>query len=353
MVEAIHGGRVHAAARRLGVDPSAILDFSANLNPLGPPEGMIEALQAALPHGLSAYPDTDAPALCELLCQRHGAQEESLVLGHGGAALLLLALRALAPRRVLVPEPCFSEQPRALKAVGADMVPLPMHDLRLRLEDLDPRAFQCDAVLLTNPHNPTGQLIPRGMLECWIAAHPDVALVVDEAFMDYAEAESLLPQVLERPRTVVLRSLTKFFAMPGLRVGYAFADPSTVTRMRELQEGWPVGQLELIAAEAALRDVAYASRSLELFHQEAPRWAQALRELGLQVFPSAGPYVLVRLPGAFGTRLAESLAEEGLLIRTCASWPGLDDRYLRLAVKDAASHERLLPRLRHHLATLK
>jgi threonine-phosphate decarboxylase len=352
MAEAIHGGRVHEAARRLGVDPASILDFSANLNPLGPPEGMIAALHSALPHALSAYPDTDAPAVCELLCKRHRTMHENLVLGHGGAALLLLALRALAPRRVLVPQPCFSEQPRALAAVGAEMAPLALPEMRLRLEDLDPDRFGCDAVLLTNPHNPTGQLIPKADLRRWIKAHPHAALLVDEAFMDYAEAESVLPEVLARPKTVVLRSLTKFFAMPGLRVGYAYADVSTAARMRELQEGWPVGQLELVAAEAALRDEAYAARTLELFHEEAPRWAQALRGLGLRVFPSAGPYVLVQLPGSFGSRLAELLAQDGILVRTCAAWPGLDDRFVRLAVKDADAHERLLARLHHHLATL-
>ena len=116
MAEALHGGRVWELARELGCEPSKILDFSANLNPFGPPEGVLRVIREALPQALSAYPDNEAPALRRLLCERNGAPDVSLVLGHGGAALLMLALRALAPRRIMVPIPCFQEQPRAIQA---------------------------------------------------------------------------------------------------------------------------------------------------------------------------------------------------------------------------------------------
>ncbi len=328
-------------AREMGVDPCAILDFSANLNPLGPPASVVEALRGAIPSALEAYPDSEAPSLRRRLCERHGAQDANLVVGNGGAALLQLALRALAPRRILLPEPCFREQPRAIAAVGAQAVFHPMSGLHLDLDVLD--ADSCDAVLLTNPHNPTGQLLPRGPLMRWIEAHPGLAVVLDEAFMDYHPGQSLVPDLLQRPRTVILRSLTKFYSLPGLRVGYAFADPNTARRMADLQEAWPIGQLELVAAYAALQDDAYETMSRSAFQADADRFLTALTNLGgLEVLPGAAPFVLVRLHRHSGTALAQELQKSGLLVRTCAQWPGLGDAYLRLAVRRSGDQDRLL-----------
>ena len=349
--EALHGGRIHAVARDLGLDPASILDFSANLNPLGPPSSVMEILSRSLPSALGAYPDSEAPALRHALCLRHRAEDSQLLLGNGGAALLLLALRALAPRRVLLPEPCFREQPRAVAASGAEAVYHQLPGLHLDLISLEPEQRGCDAVLLTNPHNPTGQLLPREGLREWIRAHPGPALILDEAFMDYHPDQSLLPELLHRPRTVILRSLTKFYAMPGLRVGYAFADVSTARRMAELQEAWPVGQLELLASLAALGDEAYETESRKAFQSDAKRFRSLLAALpGLKVLPGEAPFVLIRLDNRSGTTLAEFLARKGLLVRTCAQWQGLGDPYLRLAVRRPNDQDRILKALEESLS---
>ena len=343
MPEALHGGRLWATARALGLDPANLLDFSANLNPLGPPGGVVALLRRADPALLAAYPDTDAPSLRKALVRRHHVPDPCLVLGSGGAALLFLALRALAPKRVLVPVPCFREQPRAVAACGAELASLPMQDLRLDLGRLEPRG--CDAVLLTNPHNPTGQLLDREALLAWRRAHPDVALVVDEAFMDGVPGGSVLPEIVELPRTVVLRSLTKFYAMPALRVGHALADAATAERMRGLQEAWPVGQLELLAAEAALADEAYERATLAFLREEAPRFHGELVGLGLKVHPGAAPFRLVELPDGDGPGCAGRLLERGILVRTCADWPGLGVPFLRLALRGREDRRRLLEAL--------
>jgi len=351
MAEPLHGGRVHALARESGLRPEQILDFSANLNPLGPPASVLRALRTALPEALAAYPDAEAPRLRAALCARFRAADHHLVLGNGGASLLLLALRALAPRRMLVPEPCFREQPRALAACGIEAVPLPLPDLRLDLERLNPGALGCDGLLLTNPHNPTGQLLSSRELGAWITRHPELKLVVDEAFMDYAPAESLLPEILERSRTVVLRSLTKFYAMPGLRIGHAFADAATARRMVDLQEAWPVGQLELLGAEAALGDTDFEVQSLETFATDLPRFQKALAALPqLKPHPSSAPFLLVRLHTHSGTAVAENLRAQGLMVRTCAEWPGLGDAYLRLALRRPREQDRLIAAL-HRVIT--
>jgi len=344
--ETIHGGRLHAAARELSLEPGSILDFSANLNPKGPPASVLEALRGALPGALAAYPDAEAPSLRHLLCGRHGAQDRHLVLGSGGAALLFLALRALAPERVLLPEPCFREQPRAIRGAGAEVVSHPMAGLSLDLATLAPEERHCDAVLLTNPHNPTGHLLSGKALLDWLKSHPNLALILDEAFMDYHPEESLVQALLERPKTVILRSLTKFYGMPGLRVGYAFADPVTAGRMRELQEAWPVGQLELAAAQAALEDEAYAAATRTAFQEDSARFRAALAgQPGVEVLPGAAPFVLIHLTATSGTTLAGRLRQQGILVRMCAQWPGLGDAYLRLAVRGSGDQDRLLDAL--------
>jgi threonine-phosphate decarboxylase len=310
---------------------------------------VLDLLRGTDPAMVAAYPDAQAADLRQRLCLRHGAAPKNLVLGSGGAALLFLALRALAPRRVLVPQPCFREQPRAVAACGAELEPVAMAAMRLDLTRLAPG--RCDAVLLTNPHNPTGQCLPRSELMAWLQRHPEPALVLDEAFMDYAEGESLLPAVLARPRTVVLRSLTKFYAMPALRVGYALADPHTARRMAALQEGWPVGELALRAALAAVADDAYAQRSLAAFHADAPAFRSGLEALGLRPLPSRGPFCLVPLPGS-GTQLALALRPQGILVRTCAEWPALGDRYVRLALRRRQDWPALFRGLERWLASL-
>lgn len=345
----LHGGRIWALARELGRDPASILDFSANLNPLGPPQGVLDVYRHLDPATIAAYPDTDAPELRSMLCERHGAPDPCLVLGHGGASLLMLAIRALQPRRVLVPQPCFREQPRAIGAAGAELVPCPMPGLKTDLDLL--KTSHVDAVLLTNPHNPTGTLLERSELMQWVEAHPDVTLVVDEAFMDYEPCQSLLPAILERPRTVILRSLTKFYAMPGIRVGYALADPATALRMTELQEGWPLGQLDILAAQAALRDHAYGKATLEGFAADSEAFAAELGDMGLWYSDSHAPFRLVHFPGRSGVKLSAALAEEGILIRTCDGWPGLTNSHVRLALREQKDRERLLNALQHTMKT--
>jgi threonine-phosphate decarboxylase len=128
-------------------------------------------------------------------------------------------------------------------------------------------------------------------------------------------------------------------------VGYALADPDTARRMAALQEGWPVGELALRAAAAALADAAYARRSLAAFHADAPDFAAGLEALGLHPLPSAAPFVLVPLPGS-GTELARALRPQGILVRTCSEWPGLGDRFVRLALRGRGDWPALFRALR-------
>ncbi|MFQ3580554.1 MAG: threonine-phosphate decarboxylase CobD [Chloracidobacterium sp.] len=351
----IHGGRVAEAARRWGVTPSDILDFSANLNPWGPPASVKAAVARA---DWTHYPDDTA--LRATFAERHQLDPVSVVVGNGTAGLLFDTLRVWRPRRVLLLEPSFAEYRRALVAVNACLVTKPLRaetgfqpdwtDLAMFI-----RASRVDTILLNNPHNPTGASYPLKHLLPFVrtVAQHSVRVVLDEAFSDYSPQESLARQAAHIPNVVVLRSPTKFYTMPGLRVGFAIAYPPLAHELRRQTAAWPVGTPALEAARSALTDEAFASQT-RIRNECAKRtFARALEELGCTVFPSAANFLLVRLPSGTGADLARWLEPHRVLIRRCAEFVGLDDQFLRLAVRDDTANAHLIGLLVRWLETVR
>lgn len=345
---AVHGGRVYEAARRWGVSPHDVIDFSSNINPLGAPAGVRAAIANSIDEvALRAYPDSHE-FICDL-AGRHGIAPDSIVAGSGTAALMFAVLRALLPARVLILEPAFSEYARACAMVKAEVTSwtLSMEDdftpdfdrIRLALEE---RRF--DLVIINSPHNPTGMLYERDeLLKLAEAAQKSGAtLLVDEAFIDYAAPQSsLLWSATEAVGLVVLRSLTKFYAMPGLRVGYAVCGRDLAHRVKEQIEAWPVSTVALEAARASLREVEFNETSRHVNAQAREEFASELRRIGLQVFPSSANFLLVRLPRRSGLELSDWLEQHRTLIRRCDSFEGLGDDFIRLAVRRREDNLRL------------
>ncbi|AEP11605.1 threonine-phosphate decarboxylase CobD [Chloracidobacterium thermophilum] len=339
-----HGGRVFEAAQRWGIAPTEVLDFSASLNPWGPPASVRSAVaQADWTH----YPDDTA--LRASFAQRHRLDPAAVVVGNGVSGLLFDALRIWRPRRVLLLEPSFTEYRRALVAVNACLVTWP-----LRAEDgfqpnfgqLGPfiRETRVDTVLLNTPHNPTGVAYPPEHLLEFVrtVAQHSVRVVLDESFVDYQPENSLIQKAANLPNVVVLRSMTKFYTMPGLRVGVAVAYPPLAQELRRQTAAWPVGVPALEAAQAALADEDFASRTRLRTECARRTFAHALDELGCTVFPSAANFLLLRLPRGTGTDLARWLEPHHVLIRRCTDFVGLDDRYVRVAVRDDAANAHLV-----------
>lgn len=344
-VAPIHGGDVMAAAARWQLDPEMILDYSANINPFGPPAGVLEAARAALA-GVSHYPEPFARTLRAALAQRHHVAPEAVLVGNGAAEVIHLLLRQAAGRRVAVPAPGFAEYGRAARAVGATVLPVPVAVEGGCLAI--PPLSAGDSLILCNPHNPTGRLwTPAQVLE--LAAATPATLVVDEAFMDLTlpgEAGSVIPHVAEVPNLVVVRSLTKFYAMPGLRVGYAIASPKRVAALDAVRDPWSVSTAAQQAAQAALADQEYARRTRAWVTTEPAFLAAELAKLpGFLVAPPAANFILVRAPEPAWV-LQERLGPRGVLIRDCRSFTGLTEYHMRLAVRARPQNLRLLAELR-------
>lgn len=342
-----HGGNLREAARRYGLPEEQLIDFSANINPLGPPPGVWADLQAALPK-IVHYPCPEARELKEKLAAYLDVPGDRLVLGNGGAELIFLLTSFLAPRRVVVPAPAFGEYGRGLRQTP--VVPVPL--AAAQGFRLDPKALAGllepgDLLFTGNPNNPTGVLTPKKVvLElASLAAERGALLAVDEAFMDFvADSQSVVREAADHPALVVVGSLTKVFAIPGLRLGYLVGRRELARPLEEALPPWRVNTLAQAAGIAALADGGHLAATRELVAREREFLAENFRRLGFQVFPGAANFLLVNghPVGVSGEALQEFLGPRGVLVRLCHSFANLDEYYFRIAVRRRPDNEKLV-----------
>ncbi|NMC73855.1 MAG: threonine-phosphate decarboxylase [Geobacteraceae bacterium] len=347
-----HGGTVFAIARSLGIPPEELLDFSANINPLGPAPGVREAVCSSF-HRLVHYPDRECFELRRALSGLHGVDMAHIVAANGSTELIYLLPRILPGGKGLTIAPAFSEYARALERAGweADSLILsPRDGFSLSLERLAARLAEgCDLLFLCNPANPTGALLPLPMVEeiHRLCRDTGTFLVLDEAFMDFREEESAKKMICERGGGIVLRSMTKFYAIPGLRLGYAMASAEVIRRCSGLLEPWSVNTAAQIAGVASLADAGYRDRTVRTVAAERDALAAGLAALpGLHPFPSAANYLLVEMrAGTTAAELRSALIPKGVVIRDCSNYQGLDGRFFRVAVRSSGENRRLLTEL--------
>ncbi|MGB3137226.1 MAG: threonine-phosphate decarboxylase CobD [Nodosilinea sp.] len=345
----VHGGNLAWAAAIAGCSPDSLLDFSASINPLGPPNSVMEAMAEALGQ-LCYYPDPDYGALRQALASYHSLSADWVLPGNGAAELLTWAARDLAKIGCCcLLTPAFGDYGRALASFDVPIRPWVLPDSGVATSDLFPlpQPEGASGILINNPHNPTGRLFTAASLESLLERFAMV--VVDEAFMDFVlpdRQQSLVGYLDRYPNLVVLRSLTKFYSLPGLRLGYALGHPDRLRRWQRWRDPWPVNTLAAAAAIAAVSDTAFQTRTW----QWLPTARQKLFD-GLQATPGLSPaagaanYLLVK------TTLPAPLLQERLLhshqvlIRDCLSFAELGLDYFRVAVRTETENDRLLTAL--------
>lgn len=353
-----HGGNVYRAARELGIPLGKLVDFSASINPLGPSPEALRALRRTTE--LIHYPDPDGTALRQALARRWRLDPARIVLGNGSTELIHLLPRALKLRRALILGPTFSEYEEALRLAGGAAAYLhakredayrPPLDAALTI--LGRRRLPYDALVLCNPNSPTGQATEVDAVRALVkaAAARKVWVVVDEAFVEYCPAFSVLHDLASRrppPNLIVLRSFTKFYALPALRLGWMAAPVPIVERVRDLQPPWSVNMLAQTMAAAALGDRWHEGESLRRMRRDRQELVAALSRLpGVTVYPSDANFLLLELPASLpATRCVRRLAGWGLLLRDCSGLPGLNPATVRLAVRKPADNRRLVTALR-------
>ena len=346
------------AAAIAGCPPEAILDFSASISPLGPPKSAIAAIKADLGN-LSSYPDPNYWELRTALGQMHGLPPEWILPGNGSAELLTWAgwdLAKLAATYLVTP--AFGDYWRALRTFNAKVQPYPLcleaGSRELGAEGVrftplphypsSPSSLPECGLLLNNPHNPTGCLFSRAnILPC---LEQFALVVVDEAFMDFLppnQEQSLSSVVQGYPNLVILRSLTKFYSLPGLRLGYAIAHPDRLQRWQQWRDPWPVNNLAAAVAIAVVQDTEFQQQTWIWLPPARTALFQGLAQVpNLQPYPSAANFLIVQSQQPSSQVQQRLLERHQILIRDCLSFPELGDRYFRVAVRSSEENERLV-----------
>ncbi len=368
---AIHGGQVYQLAKRLGRPVETLVDYSASMNPLGTSASVLKAMHHAVDE-CQHYPDPDSEELRARLSQEHGIAEEAILVGNGSVEIIRALPKALGLRHGLIVGPTFSEFERSLRlagvatssvdAVSAQRYAPPLESLLdvlkkwkrpLRLKG----AVSNYAVFVCNPNSPTGRHISRRDFRHIISAVNRIGcwLIVDEAFIDWCPSHSLMPDLSRCPRLVILRSFTKFFSIPGIRLGYVVGASSVIQSIQAQLPPWSVNHVAQAAGLAALNDWRFRQRSLTFMQQERTRLLRQLRALPrLRVMTSQANFVMVEVSSqVVADTVVSRLQTQGVLVRDCQTFPGMMQPALRFAVRLRRDNHGLVQALKHILDDMK
>ena len=341
-----HGGNLRRLAEVSGKQSGEIIDFSANINPLGPPAWMRSLISSRI-SSLAHYPDPDCADLLNAAAARYGVSTDELIAGNGSGELLYLIPRVVEERG-LIPVPSYTDYARACFAAVRRVCSFPLPESEgflLNTNALDAALEKESAlVFIGQPNNPTGAITAPDTLRSLARRRPDSVFVIDEAFADFVGGLDSLTK--DRPdNVIVLLSLTKCFAIPGLRLGLAVADAAIIRRMRELQTPWSVNTLALTVGAEALRDTEYLAKTREYVYRAHELMIDELNRIGgFTVYNGQANFLLLRIdrPEQNAAEFTQKLLARGIAVRDCGNFEGLDKRFIRIAVRTEDENARLI-----------
>ena len=349
-MELVHGGDWAGYRARFGHDA---LDFSANVSPLGLPQGVADAIVAALPTA-DRYPDPLCRELRTALSRAEQLPEPWILCGNGAADLIYRLVWAFKPRRALLPAPTFAEYAAALESVGCEVKRKTLHeadDFAVTEAFVQAVDQSIDLVFLCQPNNPTGQITPPELVQRLVRRCADcgAVLVVDECFLDFTDEASAKDLLEAYPNLLILKAFTKNYALAGVRAGYCLtADRQLLEKMSACSQPWNVSVPAQAAALAALREPDWPAKARPLIAAQRAVLTADLTALGLTVCPSQANYLLFRGPAG----LDAALLRQKIAIRSCANYPGLGEGWYRTAVRLPEENEALLDALRRGMEEL-
>ena len=362
---------LYRLAEDLKIPERRIIDFSTPSNPLGISKKIKADLRKHLKY-LHSYPDEEAKRLRNRLARHNAIEPETILCGNGSTALVYLLARALRPLKVIIPVPTFSIYERACYTCCDSEIIY----CRLKGEnnfDIDPREFiktmeenlpveqrqnvnfpvsgsppfpSFNMVFLCNPNNPTGRLVKKDSIKeiSDAAGRIGCYLVVDEAFIDFCPADSVIKDVAESTKLIVLRSMSPFYALPGLRFGYGVFPRQLAAGLKEYKEPWTVNGLAQRAAMAALKDEAYRRETFRAIQDEKKYLEKNFRKMGIEFLTSAANFYLVKTDNA--GEICRQLQKKGILLSGGAHFSGLDSAHIRIAVKSHRENSILIKELK-------
>lgn len=362
----MHGGNLRKAQELYGLD--SFIDLSANINPFGPPQGVWKSLQQGMVDIVN-YPDPESRMLRRTLSNHLGIPIDSIMVGNGAGDLIFTIVQALKPKKVAIPIPTFSEYERAARSVGSKVSYIPLGPegwdkfSGYRNSSSDENSFDqlwreylngCDLLFLCSPHNPTGSLLDKDMFERILRLTKELGccILFDESFLDFLPDElrqSTRSYLETNEHLLVLYSLTKFYSLPGLRLGTVFAHPSLLARFDQYRDPWSVNVLAQHAGITSLEDSKFPENVRKKLGESRSVFYREFTQCGflhLRLWPTTVNFALIEVLNHTSRELIQHLGEQGILVRDCANFTGLPGDFIRVAIKDIIAMQRLIEGLK-------
>lgn len=346
-----HGANPSHLYRASGVmKPSSVMDFSVNTNPYGPPNWLKEMWPSFF-EAVEDYPDPSGYKAAKLIAERFALSPENIMLGNGAAEIIHFIARHAAGQKVVIVTPAFSEYEEACHAYGCriEYVPVDVQNWKLPIEILVEQVKEAAVLFICTPNNPTGQVFQTEDLFTLLeeTSRSGTLIVIDEAFYDFAGDESITSQITSFSHLAVLHSMTKMYAVAGLRIGYIAASKEIIAKLKPYRPHWNVNAIALQVAQKIASDAEYAVRTRKWIDKERERMTKELAEIGFVVLPSAVNFYLLKDPALDNQKpLLQFLLKQGIVLRHTENFHGLDGQWLRAAVKKEQGNNQLLSALK-------
>lgn len=345
-----HGGNIKEISRENKLDYNKIMDFSANINPLG----MSNKVKMAIIEGIDQiekYPDITYFELKNSIAEFEHINSKNLILGNGAAEVLFNIVKGINPKNVLILAPTFSEYEEATKAVEANITLYKLkeeNNFNIQEDILNYISADLDLIFICNPNNPTGVITSKKVLEKILitAKKNKVMVLIDESFLDFIEENlSMISYIQEYENLIIIKSLTKLFALPGIRIGYGISSNEKLKQnVNKISPAWNVNILAEIATKVALKDNNYIKKSLEFIRNEKIYLYNELKKIKqIKVYEASANFILLKIDDK--TNLKDELLKNNILIRSCNNYEGLDNSYYRIAVRTHEQNIKLIESL--------
>ena len=347
-----HGGNAKEISRTNKIDYNKILDFSANINPLGMPNSVKKAIIEGL-NEAEKYPDITYFELKNAIGEFENINKENLILGNGAAEVLFNIVRGINPKNTLILAPTFSEYEEATKAINGNITYYNLkeeNNFCIQEDILDYISSEVDLLFICNPNNPTGVITSKDqLLKILIKAKMNnVMVLIDESFLDFIEEDfSMISHITEYENLIIMKSLTKFFALPGIRIGYGICgNIELIEKIEKICPAWNINVFAEIATKTGIKDESYIKKSITFIKDEKKYLYNELKKIsGLIVYEPSVNFILLKT--LININLKNELLKNDILIRSCSNYEGLDDNYYRIAVRTHEENSKLIHNIRN------
>ncbi|MBF0227816.1 MAG: histidinol-phosphate aminotransferase family protein [Desulfobacterales bacterium] len=351
-----HGGNIYDAAKKIGCLPSEIIDMSSNVNPLGPPLGLIDYLKENI-NEIFKLPDVDSNTIIEELADFYNIPSSNILIGNGTTQFIYSLPNIINAKKAIIIGPTYADYKDACLMNNVDyeyFITSDLNDFEMNHDSMKDILHKADTVFICNPNNPTGKLISIENIEKLCKNNPDINFIIDESYLPFAEqSKSIMDSRLSN--VIVLHSMSKIFCIPGLRIGYLIAHESIIERYSNVLIPWSVNSLAQTAITYVVRNLKetddFIAKTKSSLKTNKQNFINALKNFDyFKIFPSETSFVLIKLLNNTADNICSMLLNDKILIRNCSNFIGLSNEYIRVSLKSDEINIKLAEKLIYYCA---